>query len=164
MLVRVVACVAGLVVAACGSGATPTSTTTVPVSASESTTTQAADAADDTSPTTTVTTADDAEPFLVGSTLGTVTGGAVEPGDRVRPWLVWDAVPDAVAYTVLVFDGEGRPWWAWSGPETTVVVGGVDADSEIGGPAPGPGVTWVVFANGPAGEILASSPRWDLGG
>lgn len=84
---------------------------------------------------------------------------SAKSGGGVRPMLTWTAVSDADSYTVTVYDAEGSAWWSWSGSDTEVVIGGVDTDTEIGGPRADAGVRWSVMAFDIDGNLVGSSPR-----
>lgn len=71
-------------------------------------------------------------------------------------WVGLDAVSE---YTVTVFTADGRPWWAWSGPETSVPLGGLRTEVDLGGPQAGPGVTWFVVGRDGDGRIVGVSAR-----
>ena len=92
-------------------------------------------------------------------------GAVIEPttpatGNPARPMLRWDPVDGAEQYTVVVTDSTGATWWAWSGPDTAVVLGGV-ADGRDG-PTAGVGVTWIVLAHDGAGVMVAAGERRPL--
>lgn len=67
----------------------------------------------------------------------------VEVGSQ--PELVWEAVDGAARYRVVILDGEGLPYWSWSGPETSVFLGGGQSSDGVG-PSVGAGFTWSVVA------------------
>lgn len=62
-----------------------------------------------------------------------------------RPLLSWAAVDGAALYRVVVVDADGAPYWAWSGSETQVFVGGVD-DPALPGAVVFESMTWTVVA------------------
>ena len=103
------------------------------------------------------------EVFMPGLGLTPIDQITPIDGGGPRPLLAWEPVPGADRYTVLVMDEEGKPWWAWTGEGESVVLGGVDASAEIGGPQAGPGVTWVVFAHDNGGSLIAVSPARPVG-
>ncbi len=80
-------------------------------------------------------------------------------GNRPYALLEWSAVPGATEYTVSVFNPDGRAWWAWSGPDLAVTLGGLDTDVDLGGPRAGEGVTWFVVARDTQGTLLGVSVR-----
>lgn len=108
------------------------------------------------------TTLAEAEPFLPGLDMTTVIQLTPTSGAGRRPILTWEPVAGAATYTVLVMAADELPWWSWSGSETEVVLGGVDTELEMGGPAAGAGVTWVVFAFDGDDKLIGVSPRRDL--
>lgn len=113
--------------------------------------------------TTTTSTVPAVEPeeYFPGAELAEITASTV--GDGARPRLEWEPVPDAVDYMLLVLDPEGEPWWSWTGSETGVVLGGVEGEHELGGPAAVDGASWVVFALGDDGSIFGASPVLTFG-
>lgn len=129
--------------------------TTLPEGPAESTTTASVT-------TTSSTPEPEAEPFLRDLGLAVVSQLTPREGAGPRPDLVWDPVPDASSYRVLVMDAEGNPWWSWSGDDTQVVLGGVETTADIGGPVAGSGVTWVVFAFDDDGHLTGVSPRREV--
>lgn len=74
-----------------------------------------------------------------------------------QPEMAWSAVDGAATYRVVVLDGDGAPYWAWSGPETTVFLGGGES-GDGAGPSVGAGFTWSVTAFDADRAFLASSP------
>ena len=76
-----------------------------------------------------------------------------------RPAFSWDAVDGAASYMLAVLTAEGEPLWAWSGAETTVILGGWPEPPIAEAPGPlllGPG-TWFVVAFDAAGLPVANS-------
>ena len=98
------------------------------------------------------------DPLLAGE-LAEVVVATPEHGNPTRPLLGWESVDGAAEYEVVVFHPDGRPWWAWSGTTTEVVLGGLAAPDvvELGGPTATPGTTWGVFAFDAEGRLLAVS-------
>ncbi len=41
-----------------------------------------------------------------------------------HPTLTWDTVDGAALFLLAIIDGNGSPYWAWTGTETSVRVGG----------------------------------------
>ena len=82
-----------------------------------------------------------------------------EPGPR--PLLAWDAVEGAVNYQLVVLDADGTAYWAWSGTETSVFLGGMENPDAVGAWVFEP-LTWVVAAEDPNGATLAMSARAEL--
>lgn len=64
-----------------------------------------------------------ADAAFSGDIAATESGGA-------RPELSWPSVPGAAQYRVAVVQDDG-PGWAWSGAETSVVLGG-GAEGRVG--------------------------------
>lgn len=85
-----------------------------------------------------------------------------EPADAgPRPTLAWSPVEGADRYTVVVLDVEGRPYWAWSGTETSTPMGGID-DAEVVGPWVHQPMTWTVAATNADGDAIALSAPSEL--
>ncbi len=82
-----------------------------------------------------------------------------EPGPR--PLLAWDTVEGAVDYELFVLDADGAAYWAWSGTETSVYLGGMENPDAVGAWVFEP-LTWVVAAVDADGTTLAMSTRADL--
>jgi hypothetical protein len=98
------------------------------------------------------------EPLELGLAPLTLTAPAVAAaGDR--PAFAWEAVDGATTYQLAVLNADGVPLWAWTGPETTVILGGWPEAPIPQAPGPlleGPG-TWFVFAFDAAGVPIANS-------
>lgn len=62
-----------------------------------------------------------------------------------QPELAWEAFDGAARYRLVVLDGEGLPYWAWSGEDTSVFLGGGESSDGVG-PSVGAGFTWSVIA------------------
>ncbi len=80
--------------------------------------------------------------------------GGAESGPR--PLLTWAAVDGTARYTLVVLDSDGAPYWAWSGTETTIHLGGFD-DPDAIGPWVHEPMTWTVAATDADGKPLAIS-------
>lgn len=80
-------------------------------------------------------------------------------GGGPRPMLVWEPVAESASYTVVVYDADGAPWWSWAGTDTEVVIGGVETDTEIGGPRAVQGARWSVMALDAEGNLVGASPK-----
>lgn len=82
---------------------------------------------------------------------------ATEPTEGgPRPLLAWEAVDGVAAYQVVVLGTNGEPYWAWSGTETRINVGGNPEPDALGAWVHEP-MTWTVSAHGPNGEVLGLS-------
>ena len=82
---------------------------------------------------------------------------AVEPTEPgPRPLLAWESIDGATLYIVVVLGANGDPYWAWSGTETAINVGGIDEPEALGAWVH-ESMTWTVSAQGPEGEVLALS-------
>lgn len=73
----------------------------------------------------------------------TVVPTVADVGDQ--PTLEWMDVDGAAEYRVAVRDGDGVASWAWSGPETSVVLGGGSSPDGAGARVP-EGGAWSVIA------------------
>lgn len=98
-------------------------------------------------------TADAAVP-PIESPLDDIATDAAPAG--ARPLLSWTGVDGAVLYRVVVVDADGAPYWAWSGSETQVPVGGVE-DPALPGAIVFESMTWSVAALDADGVPLAIS-------
>lgn len=161
MLKRSAVLAFGLLVSCSAAPVAETQPPAEPAAVTTTTTTGVAAAvtAPSTVPATTITTTTTAptEPAIRGLDLAEIV--ARSEGDGVHPFLLWEPVLTAATYTVLVMDGEGTPWWSWSGIETEIVLGGVQTEADIGGPARSPGVSWVVFAYDDMERLVGVSPQ-----
>lgn len=125
--------------------------------------------ADSGSPATTAPLTDDADGTANPTTVPTTTAPATVPttaptplvdgveatiellapvsGSGPRPLLEWAAADGAAMYTVAVYAPDGAPYWTWTGPETSVHVGG---NPQLADGEPGPSVSdemsWAVMA------------------
>ena len=147
-----------LALTACGS----TTTTTQPVeeSAAASTTTTADSVATAAGDSTTTTTSVDAPATLtVTDVFDEITTDATESGPR--PLLSWAPVDGADLYQVVLLGTDGEPFWAWSGSETSINVGGSNEPMAIGAWVHEP-MTWTVSALGAQGEVLGLSAPAEL--
>lgn len=106
---------------------------------SEPTTEPASTVPDSTEPSTTepettvapTTTVPDAISQLPGvSPLDATIGGT----DATRPTFTWTPPANATSYQLLVQSADGVPLWAWTGAETSVVLGGVERPADVEGP------------------------------
>ena len=79
-----------------------------------------------------------------------------EPGSN--PLLSWTPFDGATLYRVVVLDPDGDPYWAWSGTETAVHLGGSATPTAVGARVFGE-MTWQVSAYDADGAPLAISER-----
>lgn len=87
---------------------------------------------------------------------------ATEPTEAgAHPLLMWDVVDGAAGYDLIVLDAEGVPYWAWSGDEPGVHLGGV-ANADAAGAWVFETLTWIVTARDASGEPLAMSEKAEL--
>lgn len=82
-----------------------------------------------------------------------------EPGPR--PLLAWASVDGATIYDLIVLDAAGSPYWAWSGEDTSVYLGGVENPDAVGAWVFEP-LTWIVTARDGEGQPLAMSESAEL--
>ena len=108
--------------------------------------------ADETVPPTTAPLIDGIEP-----TIELLT--AVRTGE-IRPLLEWAPIDGATHYLATVYAPDGSPYWTWTGPATSVPVGGEPKLSDdVPGPSVVGGMTWGVVALDDALVPIASSAR-----
>ncbi len=142
------------------SGSSDGAATTDPDESSQSADSTAENASDGAEETTTTTEVDIPDepglPMANGVEIEQLTD---KLGGGPRPMLAWSPVEGSDSYTVVVYDAEGAPWWSWSGPGTEVVIGGVQTDTEIGGPRAGAGVRWIVMSFDADGNMIGTSGK-----
>lgn len=79
-----------------------------------------------------------------------------------HPTLRWQSADGAVSYWLVLQDAAGRPYWAWTGSETSVRVGGGDsADANQTAVLHEP-MTWRVAAFDSDGNLVALSDTADV--
>ena len=81
------------------------------------------------------------------------------PGSN--PLLAWSPVDGATLYRVVVLDPNGDAYWAWSGTDTSVHLGGNATPTAVGARVFGE-MTWQVSAFDADGAPLAISERGGL--
>jgi hypothetical protein len=74
-----------------------------------------------------------------------------------HPTLSWDPVTDAATYWLFLRDGSGVIYWAWSGADTSVRVGGGSSTDLNQTAALHEEMSWSVFAFDDTGTLLALS-------
>ncbi len=120
-----------------------------------------------TATTTTVTTTSTTEQGTDGDLRALADLGTIELVDPapagVRPTLAWQPVAEADHYRVVVLDGDGDPYWAWLGTDTSVPFGGAETDDGILASVHEP-MTWMVVAVDAEGRTIAISDPGDLPG
>ena len=107
--------------------------------------------------TTTTTTVIDEELFLEGLDVPEIEQLTPRSGGGHRPLLEWVPVAGSASYELTFFDQEGFLYWAWTGTETSVYLGGVSAPDGTPGPAALEGMSWAVVALDQAGSVIAQS-------
>lgn len=149
-----------LTLAACGeSTTTPTNASEATTEANSATTsTQSTVTGSDESSTTTSGTEAPAV-LTLADVFDAIATDATEAGPR--PLLAWTPVDGAAVYQVVVLGADGEPFWAWSGAETSINVGGSDEPMAIGAWVHEP-MTWTVSALGSQGEVLGLSAPAEL--
>ena len=114
-----------------------------------------------------------AEPTAVGDSianldvtrevLGLDTLVLEEPiEDGSHPVLSWQPVDGAASYWLVVHDAEGGPYWAWTGADTSVRLGGGDRAETNQTAALSAALTWSVLALDADGIPLAVSGEGQL--
>lgn len=92
------------------------------------------------------------------SELGLETITLVVPTEGgSHPLLEWEPVSGATAYWIVVRDGSGEPYWAWSGSTTGVRFGGGESTDLNQTAALHEAMTWSVFGFDDAGALIALS-------
>jgi len=76
-----------------------------------------------------------------------------------RPLFEWSSVPDAAWYSLVLKNGDGKPYWAWMGTQTRIYLGGSENQppEESAGPVLSDGMRWAVVAYDKEGKPIASS-------
>lgn len=149
-------------------GESPTSTTTTQASSAEAASADdAPDATTSAGPTTTEE-EEEAEPEPVAPEvvhppldgLPSFEITAVATESPSRPLLTWTAVDGAAFYSVTVYDGDQRAYWATLTDETETFVGGpVLLLEDKPGPRAPSGGSWHVSAVDEAGRLIAWSAQ-----
>ncbi len=151
--IRLVVTVAALLIfAGCSGDSEETVATEAP-----DTTTAPATTAGATSETTTAeapATTQAATALTLEDVFPTITTQPTEPGPR--PLLAWDPVDGADIYEVVVLGTDGEPYWAWSGADTAINVGGTDEPLAVGAWVHET-MSWTVSAHAADGAVLALS-------
>lgn len=141
----------GLLVASCG-GATLTTTTSTGVATSDraevATTTGGAPA--------TTSNAESGSVRDLG--IDTITLQSSDEGGP-HPTLRWEPVDGAETYWLTLRDGTGGVYWAWSGPDTSVRVGGGTSPELNQTAALHEPMSWSVIAIDESGTLIALSSR-----
>lgn len=74
-----------------------------------------------------------------------------------HPTLSWNSFGGAVSYWLVLRDAGGRPYWAWTGTDTSVRVGGGDSADTNQTAALRAEMTWSVAAFDKEGNLSALS-------
>ena len=82
--------------------------------------------------------------------------------DGSHPVLSWQPVDGAASYWLVVHDAEGGPYWAWTGADTSVRLGGGDRAETNQTAALSAALTWSVLALDADGIPLAVSGEGQL--
>ncbi len=155
-----------LVTAGCATSApkeihTPTAAASTPAAAAS---TLASIASTPATPASTPTTpqvdeAPPGEPFITAPNIASIALVTDTQGVGEKPLLQWESVTDADAYQLVVFDEEGRPYWAWEGGAMQIYLGGTDVQppENSSGPVIADGYSWAVVAYNSEGQLIASS-------
>lgn len=94
---------------------------------------------------------------VAGMTRITVTTPA--SGNGEFPLLAWESVEGVELYALTLTASDGQSYWAWSGPETEVYLGGLAEQPapESSGPYLFEPMTLLVVGLGADGDVVASS-------
>lgn len=163
---RIIAVLAiGILVAACGGTDEPTGTSAEPTTAGSTpdtaavTTTAGSETPATTQPGSTVEAT--SSPSSIRDLREDLGFGSIvlQPADEggPHPTLSWDAVDGAATYWLVLHDSAGRIYWAWTGADTQVRVGGGDRAELNQTAALHEPMTWSVTAVDDAGSIVAFS-------
>jgi hypothetical protein len=89
---------------------------------------------------------------------------AVEPTTETgsHPLMSWQPVDGATSYWLVVRDAGERPYWAWTGNDTSVRVGGGDNPDTNQTAVVHDAMTWSVAAFDGQGRLIAISPWTSL--
>jgi hypothetical protein len=161
---RLVAVVSiGMVVTSCGGSDEPAATTASAADVATTSRTAGATTTDGpaaTAPTTPTATVANGSTSL-RDLRGDLSIGSVElqPADEggPHPTLAWDPVDDAATYWLVVRDGSGDAYWAWTGADTSVRLGGGDRAGLNQTAALHEPMTWSVTAIDGSGNVIAFS-------
>jgi hypothetical protein len=154
-----------LLVAACGGSDEPTSTSVSPTTPGSTPDTAAVTTTAGSGITATTqpmsTTGAGSSPSSIRDIRGDLGIGSIvlQPADEggPHPTLAWDPVDGAATYWLVLHDGAGRVYWAWTGAETQVRVGGGDRAELNQTAALHEPMSWSVTAVDASGSLLAFS-------
>ncbi len=101
----------------------------------------------------------DSQPYLPFSGLTSIELLTPANGAGEKPLFEWAAVEGAARYSLILQFTDGQPYWAWSGSQTSVYLGGTHSPpaAEAAGPALQPGMAWAVLAFDAQQNIIAAS-------
>ncbi len=99
------------------------------------------------------------EPFVPFADIATVELLTATNGVGIKPLFEWSPVNGAASYSVYVQFSDGQPYWAWSGTDTSVYLGGLHfaPPENAEGPILLDGMAWAVLAFDANGNVIASS-------
>ena len=146
--------VVALLLTGCSGDSAETVATDPPAATTEAPTTGDGSAPETTATEAPTTTQAAAVALTLEDVFPPITTQPTEPGPR--PLLAWDAVAGADIYEVVVLGADGQPYWAWSGADTAINVGGTDEPLAVGAWVHEE-MSWTVSAHGATGEVLALS-------
>jgi hypothetical protein len=99
-------------------------------------------------------------PLVQGIPVIAVSGPPSTGADGA-PRFTWSRVDGAAEYRLVILGPDGKPLWAWSGADTSVVLWNLPEPQKSLAFAPtiAPGSTWTVAAVDATGRVLAASAR-----
>jgi hypothetical protein len=102
----------------------------------------------------------DLRSLLADRGIDTITIDTTEGGSH--PTLTWTPIDGASTYWVVLRDSAGQLYWAWTGSDTSVRVGGGDSPDLNQTAVLHEPMTWSVAAFDADGNALAFSPEGEL--
>jgi hypothetical protein len=147
----------GLLVTACGGSDEATGTSAPATSTAETTTTAGAvPTTRAASATEGVSSSSSLRDMRAGLEIESIVLGPADEGGP-HPTLEWEPVDGAATYWLVLRNASGEVYWAWTGADTQVRVGGGDRPELNQSAALYEPMTWVVAAVDESGSLLAFS-------
>lgn len=80
-------------------------------------------------------------------------------GVGVKPKFEWKAVDGATSYSLMLFDADGKTYWAWMGKSSYIYLGSslTAPPEDSAGPILQPDMRWAVAAYDAQNHLLATS-------